>query len=87
MSVSEADRVRGKESALNLDTYSRSCADDDLAWVGDYLRTNRYLSGSRLQSALNQKRRRRQSPVKAERGGLNRREWRRRRKAEGRPDA
>jgi len=73
--------VRGKESRLNLGVYGRSCADDDLEWVGDYLHTNEYMPGPRLQAALNRKRRRRESPGKAERGGLSRREWRRRQQA------
>ena len=75
--------IRGKQSSLGLDTYGRSCADGDLEWVGGYLHTNGYLPGLRLQAALNRQRRRRQSPAKAGRGGLSRREWRRREVAEG----
>jgi len=75
--------VRGKERRPNLGVYGPSCADSDLPWVGDYLHTNEYLPGARLQSALNRKRWRRESPVKGERGGLSRREWRRRQSAEG----
>ena len=67
--------VRGKESRLNVGVYGPSCADSDLEWVGDYLHTNEYLSGPRLQLALNRQRRRRESPTKAGRGGLSRREW------------
>jgi len=77
--------IRGKQSSLGLDTYGRSCADDDMVWVGDYLHSNEYLAGPRLQSALNRERRRRESPGKAERGGLSRREWRRRQSAERAP--
>jgi len=72
------DPIPGKQSTLNLDTYGRSCADDDPVWVGDYLHTNGYMPGVRLQLALNRARRRRESPVKVGRGGLSRREWRKR---------
>jgi len=68
--------VRGKQSSLGVDTYGRSCADGNLVWVGDYLHTNEYMRGLRLQSVLNRQRRRRQSPSKADRRGLSRREWR-----------
>jgi len=78
VSVPETNPVRGKESSLNLDVYSRSCADDDINFVSDYLHTNRYLPGARLQVVLNRQRRRRQCPAAAARGGLSRREWRRR---------
>jgi len=74
--------IRGKQSSLGLDTYGRSCADDDMVWVGDYLHSNHYLTGARLQTALNRKRRRRESPAKAERGRLSRREWKTMRSAE-----
>jgi hypothetical protein len=74
--------VRGKESSPNLGVYGRSCADADLEWVGDYLHTNEYLDGRRLQAVLNRLRRRRQSPAKAGRGGLSRREWKRTKAAE-----
>jgi hypothetical protein len=74
--------IRGKQSSLGLDTYGRSCADDDMVWVGDYLHSNHYLTGARLQTALNRNRRRRESPAKAARGGLSRREWRRKQSAE-----
>jgi hypothetical protein len=60
---------------LNLGIYGRSCADGDLGFVGDYLHTNEYLAGRRLQVVLNRQRRRRQSPSRAGRGGLSRREW------------
>jgi hypothetical protein len=76
--VSEPQPVRGKRSDLHLDVYGRSCADGDVNWVGDYLHSNGYLPGPRLQLALNRARRQRESPPKAERGGLSRREWRRR---------
>lgn len=76
--MSEPRPVCGKTSDLGMDVYSRSCADDDIEWVGAYLHTNEYLPGRRLQSALNQQRRRRQSPTKVGRGGLSRREWRER---------
>lgn len=74
--------VRGKASDLNLGVYGRSCADNDINYVGEYLHTNGYLPGPTLQLALNRARRRRESPVKAERGGLSRREWRRERSTE-----
>lgn len=70
--------VRGKERIPNLGVYGPSCADGNLLWVHDYLRTNGYLSGPPLQSALNRERRRREAPTKAGRGGLSRREWKRR---------
>ena len=82
MSVAETDPVRGKESTLNLDVYGRSCADDDPVWVGAYLHTNQYLEGPTLQVVLNRQRRRRESPAKVGRGGLSRREWRRKQAAE-----
>jgi hypothetical protein len=74
--------VRGKESRLNLGVYGQSCADDDMVWVGDYLHSNEYLDGPRLQTVLNRKRRRRESPTTAGRGGLSRRQWRRRESAQ-----
>ena len=76
--MSEPQPVRGKGSDRNLDVYGRSCADDDINWVGEYLHTNGYLPGPRLQLALNRARRRRESPMKSGRGGLSRREWRER---------
>ncbi len=63
--------VRGKERIPNLGVFGPSCADGNLLWVHDYLRTNGYLPG------------RRRSPTKAERGGLSRREWGRKQKTEG----
>jgi len=73
--------VRGKDPGPGAGTYGVTCADDNLEWVGDYLHTNGYLSGARLQLALNRQRRRRGSPAKAGRGGLSRREWKRMRSA------
>lgn len=70
--------VRGKERRPNLGVYGPSCAHANLLWVADYLHTNGYLPGRPSQSALNRERPRRQSPPKALRGGLSRREWRRR---------
>jgi hypothetical protein len=70
--------VRGKDPRPDIGTFSRTCADGDLVWVGDYLHANEYMPGSRLQAVLNRMRRRRESPTKAERGGLSRREWKRR---------
>ena len=81
MSVPEMNPVRGKEPRPDIGTYGRTCADGDLEWAGDYLHTNRYLPGLRLQTVLNRNRRRRESPTKAERGGLSRREWKRMRSA------
>jgi len=78
VSVPETHPVRGKKSVPNLGVFSRSCADDEIEWVSDYLHSNHYLPGARLQAALNRQRRRRQCPTTAERGGLSRREWRRR---------
>jgi hypothetical protein len=78
VSVPEMNPIRGKEPRPDVGTYGRTCADGDLEWVGNYLHTNKYLSGRRLQLALNRQRRRRESPAKAGRGGLSRREWRRR---------
>jgi hypothetical protein len=69
--------VRGKDPRPDVGTHSLTCADDDLARVGDYLHSNAYLPGPHLQTALNRRRRRRQSPDKAGRGGLSRREWKR----------
>jgi len=75
--VSAAPPVRGKEPKPGLGTYSRTLADGDVAWAGDYLHTNGYLPGLRLQTVLNRNRRRRQAPTQEGRGGLSRREWRR----------
>jgi hypothetical protein len=75
VSVPETNPVRGKDPRPDVGTYARTCADGDLVWAGDYLHTNRYLPGLRLQAVLNRQLRQRQSPTKAGRGGLSRREW------------
>jgi hypothetical protein len=74
--------VRGKERIPNLGMYGPSCADGNPLWVHDYLHTNGYLSSRPLQSVLNRQRRRRQSPPNTLRGGLSRRQWGRKQKAE-----
>ncbi len=75
--MSRARAGRGETSDLDLDSYSRPCADCNSERVGNYLRANRYLDGRRLQAALGHQRRRRQSPAKAGRGELSRRQWQR----------
>jgi hypothetical protein len=84
VSVSEPQPVRGKQSGLDLGVYGKSCADDDANFVSDYLHTNGYLQGPRLQLALNRALRRGQLPAKVGRGGLSRREWKRLRSSRAR---